>query len=342
VLHDELMSLHTSLKVGGPADLYVIPEDADDLQRLLVWLNERSIPWLTIGRGYNLLVRDKGIRGAVVSLERFCRIEAVPHPHSFDFAQDRGETSTKKQSKEVSSPSASIGDPDLKTRFPITSSGMTNNILNAACYKAGGFIRAEAGAENLAVVRFAQSHGLGGIGFISGIPGTIGGAIKMNAGAYGEGILEHTDHLTLLRGGKVADFRMNELDYGYRHLTLEDGDVVLAATFKLDERDPKITEEEIRKDTELRRTKHNVGFPSAGSFFKNPQGQAAWRLIDAAGMRGTRVGGAQVSPVHSNFLTNIGGATAQDFFDLAAMIKNAVFATSCVTLDEEVRIVGEL
>lgn len=281
---NEPMSLHTSLKVGGPADLYAVPEDTGDLRNLLSWLGEREIPWMAVGRGYNLLVRDKGIRGAVVSLERFDRITAV----------------------------------------------------------GGTLIRAEAGVENLAVVRFAQKLGLGGIGFISGIPGTVGGAIKMNAGAYGEGLLERTDHLTLLRGGIVRDFRMEELDYGYRHLKLESGDIVLAATFRLDERDPHHTEEEIRKDLELRRTKHNVGHPSAGSFFKNPQGQAAWRLIDAAGLRGTRVGGAQVSEVHSNFLVNTGSATAADFLALAAIVKEAVFASSGVTLEEEVRIVGEV
>lgn len=281
---NEPMSLHTSLKVGGPADIFAIPEDADDLRQLLSWLGEQDMPWLPIGRGYNLLVRDKGIRGAVISLERFNRITAV------------GE----------------------------------------------GLITAEAGAENLSLVRFAQKTGLGGIGFISGIPGTIGGAIKMNAGAYGEGILERTDHLTLLRSGTIHDFRMDELDYGYRHLRLADGDIVLAATFRLDEREPHHTEEEIRKDTELRRTKHNVGYPSAGSFFKNPHGQAAWRLIDAAGMRGKNVGGAQVSEVHSNFLVNTGKATAQDFLDLAATVKNAVLTTSGVTLEEEVRIVGDI
>ena len=283
LLVNEPMTLHTSLKVGGPADLFAIPEDADDLDSLLKWLGRQNMPWMAIGRGYNLLVRDKGIRGAIISLERFNRI---------------------------------------------TSDG-------------AGLVRAEAGAENLAVVRFAQKAGLGGIGFISGIPGTIGGAIKMNAGAYGEGILEKTEFLTLLRGGSVRDFKIEELDYGYRHLKLEDGDIILAAAFRLDNREPLLTEEEIRKDTDLRRSKHNVGYPSAGSFFKNPQGQAAWRLIDAAGMRGVNVGGAKVSKVHSNFLVNTGGASAQDFLDLAELVRNAVFRTSGVTLEEEVRIVGE-
>jgi len=277
------MSRHTSLKVGGPADMYAMPEDADDLQELLNQLAERDISWLAIGKGNNLLVRDKGIRGAVISLEQFNRIS---------------EAGEKR-------------------------------------------IRAEAGAENLMVVRFAQEKGLGGIGFISGIPGTVGGAIRMNAGAYGSGILEWTESLTLLRDGDVGVYPREELDYGYRRLTLSVGDIILAAVFNLDEREPQHTEAEIRKDLELRRSKHNVGFPSAGSFFKNPTGQTAWRLIDAAGMCGVRVGGAQVSEVHSNFLVNTGSATARDFLELSKTVKNAVLTTSGVTLEEEVRIVGE-
>jgi UDP-N-acetylmuramate dehydrogenase len=278
------MSLHTSLKVGGPADIFAIPEDAGDLQTLLTRLTEESIPWMTIGRGYNLLVRDKGIRGAVVSLERFNRIEEA-------------------------------GDSQIK---------------------------AEAGVENIAVVRFAQKLGLGGISFISGIPGTIGGAVRMNAGAYGNGILQHANSITLLRGGEVQTFCMADLKYGYRNLQLESSDIVLSAMFTLQESDPQVTEEEIRKDVELRRSKHNVGFPSAGSFFKNPPGEAAWRVIDAAGMRGVKIGGALVSEIHSNFLVNCGNATAQDFLDLAITIKNAVFAITGVTLEEEVRIVGDV
>lgn len=277
------MSRHTSLKVGGPVDLFAVPEDSADLQLLVGQLEERAIPWMAIGRGYNLLVKDGGIRGAVVSLERFNRI-------------------------------ADEGD---------------------------GRIRAGAGAENLAVVRFAQERALGGIGFISGIPGTIGGAVRMNAGAYGQGILEHTACLTLLRGGVVREFCIGDLNYGYRHLELEAGDIVLGAVFALHPRTAEETEEEIRRDLELRRSKHNVGFPSAGSFFKNPPGLASWRLIDAAGMRGVRVGGAQVSEVHSNFLVNAGAATAADFLELSRQVKSAVLATSGVTLEEEVRIVGE-
>lgn len=281
----EPLSRHTSLRVGGPADLFAIPEDEADLGELVRWLDARQIPRFVIGGGYNLLVRDGGVRGAVISLERLNGI--VP------------------------------GAPGSR------------------------LLRAGAGAENLAVVRFAQERGLGGIGFIAGIPGTIGGAMKMNAGAYGSGILQRVRSLTLLRSASVADCPVEELDYGYRRLTLLPGDIILAALFELAERDPAETEEEIRKDQELRRTKHAVGFPSAGSFFKNPPGETAWRLIDRAGMRGAQVGGAQVSEVHSNFLVNRGGATARDFLELAAQVRERVKAATGVELEEEVKVVGE-
>jgi len=283
LLQNELMSRHTSLKVGGPADLYAVPKDLEDLLLLVNWLDAEQIPRMVVGGGYNLLVRDGGIRGAVISLEQLDRIEAPGN----------------------------------------------------------GCIKAWAGAENLQVVRFGQQLGLGGIGFISGIPGTIGGAIRMNAGAYGNGLLDHVDALSLLRQGAVQELQRSQINYGYRRLDLQAGDIILAATLQLEPTDPAATEEEIRKDLELRRTKHNVGYPSAGSFFKNPPDQAAWRLIDAAGMRGQTVGGAQMAELHSNFLINRGNATATDCLELAERVKQAVLATSGIQLEEEVRIVGE-
>lgn len=163
----------------------------------------------------------------------------------------------------------------------------------------------------------------------------------MNAGAYGNGLLDHADSLCLLRHGTVQEVHRSQIKYGYRRLELQPGDIILAAILQLEPTDPAVTEEEIRKDLELRRTKHNVGYPSAGSFFKNPPDQAAWRLIDAAGMRGQTVGGAQMAELHSNFLINRGSATATDCLELAQKVKQAVLATSGIQLEEEVRIVGE-
>ena len=283
LLRNEPMSRHTSLKVGGPADLYAVPEDLDDLLTLVNWLDQARMPRMILGGGYNLLVRDGGIRGAVISLENLKLIELLE----------------------------------------------------------GGMIKAWAGAENLQVVRFGQRFGLGGIGFISGIPGTIGGAVRMNAGAYGNGLLDRMSGLTLLRGRQVAELPRELVSYGYRYLDLQPGDIILAITLQLDAVAREITESEINKDLELRRTKHNVGYPSAGSFFKNPAGQVAWKLVDAAGMRGHQVGGAQMAELHSNFLINRGGATAADCLQLSEAVKQAVLATSGVQLEEEVRIVGE-
>jgi UDP-N-acetylmuramate dehydrogenase len=283
LLCNEPMSCHTSLKVGGPADLYAIPVDLDDLLVLVKQLDQAGHPHMVIGGGYNLLVRDGGIRGAVISLERLNRVELLD------------------------------------------------------C----GVIKAWAGAENLQVVRFAQKQGLGGIGFISGIPGTIGGAVRMNAGAYGSGLLDRMTSMTFLRCGQVVELSREQISYGYRHLELQPGDSILAVTLQLEPVDASVTEEEIRRDLELRRTKHNVGYPSAGSFFKNPPDQAAWKLIDAAGMRGFQVGGAQMAEQHSNFMINRGSATASDCLALAAKVKQAVLAATGVALEEEVRIVGE-
>lgn len=294
VLHNEPMSRHTSLKVGGPAELYAVPKDLEDLLVLINWLDAEQISHMVVGGGYNLLVRDGGIRGAVISLEKLNQIEELPSP-----PPARGEG------------------------------------------QGGGLIKAWSGAENLQVVRFGQQLGLGGIGFISGIPGTIGGAIRMNAGAYGNGLLDHVNSLLLLRQGAVQELHHSQISYGYRRLDLQPGDCILAATLQLEPIDPAATEDEIRKDLELRRTKHNVGYPSAGSFFKNPPAQAAWKLIDAAGMRGQTVGGAQMAELHSNFLINRGGATATDCLKLAQKVKQAVLATSGIQLEEEVRIVGE-
>jgi UDP-N-acetylmuramate dehydrogenase len=282
LLKDEPMSRHTSLKVGGAAAVYAMPADQNDLLQLMEQLAAQQIPWLVIGKGYNLLVQDGGFKGAIISLEKLDKVE--------------------------------LSDKNM--------------------------LLAEAGAENLAVVRFAQSYGLGGISFISGIPGSMGGAVKMNAGAYGQSLLQHAVTVTLLENGVVREYDMAELDYGYRYFNLPADSLILTAKLKLVPVEPAIVEQEIQKDKELRQQKHCVGYPCAGSFFKNPPQQAAWKLIDAAGMRGARHGGAMVSELHSNFIVNSGNATAKDILELADKVKQAVLATSGVLLEEEVQVVG--
>ncbi len=281
-LLDEPLSLHTSLKVGGPADIFAVPADRDDLRALLRLIDEAGVARLVIGGGYNLLVRDGGFRGVAISLKELHRLEELP----------------------------------------------------------GDRVSAEAGATSGALVRFAEERRLTGMEFLIGIPGTVGGALSVNAGAHGEAVLDRLETITTLAGSEMRTRAREELVCGYRYLDLLPGEIVVGAVFRLDRGNAAEIEARIEGFLAHRRNAQRVGNPNAGSFFKNPEGMQAWRLIDAAGLRGRRIGGAQVAEAHANFLVNRGGAMAKDFLELAALIKERVREQSGIELEEEVRIVG--
>jgi UDP-N-acetylmuramate dehydrogenase len=283
LLFDEPMALHTALKVGGPADYFAVPADLAELQRLVTVLVASDIPYLLIGGGYNLLVRDGGFRGVVISLEALCSID-------------------------------STGD---------------------------SLIIAGAGASNRALADYALKHSLSGIEFLAGIPGSLGGAVAMNAGAGGEAIADRLEMLTTLDNGAVTVTSKEKLCFGYRFLQLDPGEIIIGASLRLEPGSRSEIAVNIEAFMDQRRSSQQVGYPSAGSFFKNPPGKGAWRLIDEAGLRGYRVGGAQVSEVHANFLVNRGGAKAADFIAVADYIKQVVWKEAAVLLEEEVKIVGE-
>ena len=283
LLEQEPLARHTSLRVGGPADLFAIPQDRDDLLRLLKALARQQIPWIVIGGGYNLLIRDGGFRGVVISLKKLSHMEVV----------------------------------------------------------GSDTIHVEAGLRNIDLARLAEAHALTGLEFLAGIPGSVGGAVRMNAGAHGGEIFDSITHVDLLVDGDIRRYDKKTLDFGYRHLQLDPDKIIIAATFQL----ATGTQENISTimDTYLliRQDAQKVRYPNAGSFFKNPSGLAAWKLIEDAGLRGLTIGAAQVSEVHTNFLVNRGDATAANFLELAAIVKDRVFKNSAVLLAEEVQIMGE-
>lgn len=283
VLLDEPMARHTSLKVGGAADMFIQPADRDDLLLLLEGLKAAGMPFMALGGGYNLLVRDGGIRGAVISLAGMTVIER----------------------------------------------------------REGTRIYAEAGALNRLLANFARDEGLAGLEFLAGIPGTVGGALAMNAGAHGGDMMRRLESLGAIRDGGLVSTPRDGLEYGYRFLRLKEGEIITSAIFDLAQDDPEEIGLRMEGYLASRRLSQNVGYPNAGSFFKNPEGEQAWRLIEAAGLRGRRMGGAQVSETHANFLVNVGGATAWDFLELARIIKARVRQESGIELEEEVRIIGE-
>ena len=283
ILRDEPLSGHTSLKVGGPAAIFAIPEDQDDLRNLLRNIAAANTPFLLLGGGYNLLVKDGGFPGVVISLRKFRDLKCLP----------------------------------------------------------GGLVVAGAGVINGILVRSAEEQRLTGLEFLIGIPGTVGGAICMNAGAHGEEIIDRLETLTTMRDGESRNTPKAGLVYGYRTLRLAPGEIIVSATFRLGEGSPADIEERVERFLAHRRNAQRVSYPSAGSYFRNPPGEQAWRLIDRAGLRGHRIGGAEVAAAHANFLVNRGGATARDFIELAELIKERVKAVSGVELQEEVRIVGK-
>lgn len=282
---EEPMKAHTSFRIGGLAELFLTPENAGQLAETIRILRQHEIPVFILGNGSNLLVRDKGIRGAVIQLSG--RMSAL-------------ETD------------------------------------GTALYAEGGALLSAAAAK-------AAEAGLTGLEFASGIPGSIGGAVIMNAGAYGgemKDVLESVDVLT--RDLRRETLPVEQLGLSYRHSSLaERGDIVLGARFRLEQGEPQAIQARMAELAEQRREKQPLQYPSAGSTFKRPEGYFAGKLIQDAGLKGKTIGEAQVSEKHAGFLINTGNATAGEMLELIAFCQRTVEEKFGVRLETEVKIVGE-
>jgi len=204
-------------------------------------------------------------------------------------------------------------------------------------------IKAQAGVRLGALARFAWLKGLGGFEFASGIPGTLGGAVTMNAGAYGGEMQQVVESVSAIdHEGELFTFSGEEMDFGYRHSRIMDEDlIVVEATLKLAHKESQEIKAYMDDLAERRRSKQPIQYPSAGSFFKRPPGNFAGALIEQAGLKGLRVGDAQVSELHAGFIINLGEATAKDVLLLKELVQQRVFEQSGILLEPEVRIVGE-
>ncbi|KPN82648.1 UDP-N-acetylenolpyruvoylglucosamine reductase [Apilactobacillus kunkeei] len=202
---------------------------------------------------------------------------------------------------------------------------------------------AQAGARYIDTTIVAQQHGLTGMEFAAGIPGSIGGAVFMNAGAYGGETAEVIESVTVLTPeNEIKTLSNSELDFGYRHSAVQDqDDIVLEATFKLSTGDKDEIQAEMDRLNELRESKQPLDLPSCGSVFKRPEGYFAGKLIHDAGLQGYQSGGAQVSKKHAGFIVNIDNATATDYLDVIKHVQETVYAKNKVHLETEVRIIGQ-
>lgn len=285
VLVQEPMASHTTFRIGGPADYFVMPETVEELAAVLKLCKEEQMPYFILGNGSNLLVGDKGFRGVVIQLYK-----------NFDGIQIEG---TK--------------------------------------------VTAKAGAMLIRVAKESGKAGLTGLEFASGIPGTIGGAMVMNAGAYGGEMKDVVTAVTVLtKEGDIKNLTGDEMNFRYRGSVVEDeGYIVLEAVMELKEGNLEEIQARIDELSIQRKTKQPIEYPSAGSTFKRPEGYFAGKLIQDAELRGYRVGGAQVSEKHCGFVINAGGATAADVMQLMQDVSDKVNAQFGVTLEPEVKRVGE-
>ena len=211
----------------------------------------------------------------------------------------------------------------------------------AAIETDGHQIKCGAGAPGISVASKARDQGIAGMEFLRGIPGTIGGAVRMNAGAYGRevrDILESAD--VVLRNGDLATIALADMGYSYRHSDLPEGSIVVGATFVGESGDPEIIGAEMKRIAEEREASEPLRTKTGGSTYKNPEGKKAWQLVDEAGCRGLQIGQAQVSEKHCNFLINLGGATSADIEALGEEVRKRVKAHSGVELQWEIQRVG--
>ena len=281
---DEPMSKHTSFRIGGPADLFVTPDDIDELRDVIAACRAAVVPHFVLGCGSDLLVADEGYRGVIVSC--------------------------------------------------------TKGLVNVAID--GETMACQAGVPLREASEMACELGLSGLEFACGIPGSVGGACFMNAGAYGGCVADVLESVRcLMPDGTQQSLPVEELALGYRASRVRDeGLVVLSATFRLHEGDQDDIRARMDDFTQRRRKKQPLELPSAGSTFKRPEGHFAGKLISDAGLKGYAHGGASVSTKHAGFVVNNGGATAADVHAVIRHVQDEVERQFGVRLEPELRFLG--
>lgn len=280
----ELLNRHTSFRIGGPATVFVEPENLDDVISVLNWVRDEGLPYLIIGQGTNILVSDRGVDAVVISTSRGLR--------------------------------------DISLDGTVLHSG-SGVLLTRLC-------------------RIAERAALTGLEFAISIPGTLGGALVMNAGAHGGSMVEIVDDV--LVWDAIAGVRRvpaAEAQFEYRQSRfMRHPWIALEATLQLSPGVPDVIRDAMRRNMDYRKKSQPVGEPNAGSIFKNPLPEYAGRIIEAIGAKGWREGDAQVSDLHANFIVNVGQASACDVLALMRRIRREAFRQTGIVLQPEVRWIG--
>ncbi|GAW92142.1 UDP-N-acetylmuramate dehydrogenase [Calderihabitans maritimus] len=276
---------HTTWRIGGPADLLVLPRSWEDIKTCFSWAGQYEIPVTVIGNGSNILVLDQGIRGLV--------IKTSAHFNNIEVKEDA--------------------------------------------------LVVDAGAKLPLLARKAAEHSLSGLEFAIGIPGTVGGAILMNAGAEGDNIGELVEKVWFFKPPEqMRELEPERLEFGYRYSSLQkENGIVIRAVLRLKAGSRSQIEEKMRENLARRKRVQPVDQPSAGSVFKNPSQKPAWYFIEKAGAKGLRRGDAKVSEKHANFIVNCGNARAEDVLNLVREVQLLVERRFGIWLEPEIKVLGE-
>ena len=286
VKKDEELARHTTMKIGGPADLFVEPTSIDGLKKTMQLVQKYRVNWRAIGRGSNLLVSDQGIEGVVIKLGNNLK--------------------------------------DMKLD--------------------GTQLTVGAGYSIVALAVLISKKGLSGLEFASGVPGSVGGAVYMNAGAHGSDISKIlTDAHILFEDGSLQWLTNDEMEFSYRTSVLQKKrpGIVVEARFQLTEGDKEQIVAVMQKNKDYRKVTQPYDSPCAGSIFRNPLPHFAGKLIEEAGLKGFQIGGAQISEMHGNFIVNAGNAKAFDVLQLIEYVKKTIMEKYNIQMETEVEIIGK-
>ncbi len=288
LLSDEPMKNHTSIKVGGPADLFATPETKEEFINLVTTASKMNIAVTIIGDGTNLLIRDKGIRGLVISTNKF-----------------------KQTIKQYEANSES------------------------------SIITASAGTKLSKLCNFAINNNLQGLEFAMGIPGTLGGAVSMNAGTPAGSISNIVNSVEIITSqGDIEKIKKNDLKFSYRNF--DSKGIITEISFLLNKGNLEEIKKHFNKSLNNKKTTQPLSHKSAGCIFKNPEkGDPAGKLIDMAGLKGKQIGDAVISDKHANFIVNLGNAKCEDILKLIDLIIKKISTLFSVELQTEIIILGE-
>jgi UDP-N-acetylmuramate dehydrogenase len=282
---NEPLSQYTTMKIGGPADLLIVPSSIENLAKVMEVIRKFDLKWRAIGRGSNLLVSDKGIEGAVIKL----------------------------------------------------GSGLDEIEINNDEIKVGS------GYSLISLSTMISKKGLSGLEFASGIPGSVGGAVYMNAGAHGSDISKIlTKAHILFEDGTMEWLSNEEMEFSYRTSILQKRrpGIVVEAVFQLKKGNQAEIVAEMQKNKDYRKITQPWNYPCAGSIFRNPLPHYAGKLIQEAGLKGFQIGGAKISEMHGNFIVNAGNASAEDVLRLVQYVKDKIYELYEVKMETEVEIIG--